>query len=58
MEVVPLGERLLVETRVRPSDIAFIRVGDRALVKVTADDFAHLWRAPKDASSRSPQQHL
>jgi adhesin transport system membrane fusion protein len=40
MEVVPMGERLLVETRVRPSDIAFIRVGDRALVKVTAYDFA------------------
>lgn len=40
MEVVPLGERLLVETRVRPSDIAFIQVGDRALVKVTAYDFA------------------
>lgn len=40
MEVVPLDDRLLVETRVRPSDIAFIRVGDRALVKVTAYDFA------------------
>ena len=40
MEVVPLGERLLVETRVRPSDIAFIQIGDRALVKVTAYDFA------------------
>ena len=40
MEVVPLGERLLVETRIRPSDIAFIQVGDRALVKVTAYDFA------------------
>jgi membrane fusion protein, adhesin transport system len=38
--VVPMGERLLVETRVRPSDIAFIRVGDRALVKVTAYDFS------------------
>ena len=40
MEVVPMGERLLVETRVRPNDIAFIRVGDRALVKVTAYDFS------------------
>ena len=40
MEVVPMGERLLVETRVRPSDIAFIRVGDRALVKVAAYDFS------------------
>ena len=40
MEVVPLGEKLLVETRVKPSDIAFIQVGDRALVKVTAYDFS------------------
>jgi adhesin transport system membrane fusion protein len=40
MEVVPLGDKLLVETRVKPSDIAFIRVGDRALVKVTAYDFS------------------
>jgi adhesin transport system membrane fusion protein len=40
MEVVPLGEKLLVETRVKPNDIAFIRVGDKALVKVTAYDFS------------------
>jgi adhesin transport system membrane fusion protein len=40
MEVVPMGDKLLVETRVRPSDIAFIRVGDKALVKVTAYDFS------------------
>ncbi|HKX92804.1 MAG TPA: HlyD family type I secretion periplasmic adaptor subunit [Sphingomicrobium sp.] len=40
MEVVPVGDKLLVETRVRPSDIAFIKVGDRALVKVTAYDFS------------------
>jgi adhesin transport system membrane fusion protein len=40
MEVVPLGEKLLVETRVKPRDIAFIQVGDGALVKVTAYDFS------------------
>ena len=40
MEVVPLGDKLLVETRVKPSDIAFIRIGDRALVRVTAYDFS------------------
>jgi adhesin transport system membrane fusion protein len=40
MEVVPIGEKLLVETRIRPSDIAFIKVGDRALVKVSAYDFS------------------
>jgi adhesin transport system membrane fusion protein len=40
MEVVPLGDKLLVETRVQPRDIAFIKVGDKALVKVTAYDFS------------------
>ena len=40
MEVIPMGDKLLVETRVRPSDIAFIKVGDKALVKVTAYDFS------------------
>lgn len=40
MQVVPVGDKLLVEARVRPSDIAFIRVNDRANVKVTAYDFA------------------
>ena len=40
MEVVPLGDKLLVETRIKPSDIAFIKVGDKAVVKVTAYDFS------------------
>jgi adhesin transport system membrane fusion protein len=39
MQVVPLGDKLLVEARVSPKDIAFIKVGDRANVKVTAYDF-------------------
>ncbi len=40
MQVVPVGDKLLVEARVRPGDIAFIKVGDRANVKVTAYDFS------------------
>ncbi|MEN3972823.1 HlyD family type I secretion periplasmic adaptor subunit [Sphingomicrobium sp. XHP0235] len=40
MEVVPVGDKLLVETRVRPSDIAFVAVGDDAIVTVTAYDFS------------------
>ena len=40
MEVVPMGEKLLIETRIKPSDIAFIKVGDKALVKITAYDFS------------------
>lgn len=40
MQVVPVGDRLLVEARVAPKDIAFIKVGDQANVKVTAYDFS------------------
>ncbi len=40
LQVVPIGDKLLVEARVSPRDIAFIKVNDRANVKVTAYDFA------------------
>ncbi len=40
MQIVPMGDKLLIEARVTPGDIAFIKVGDRANVKVTAYDFS------------------
>lgn len=40
MQIVPMGDKLLIEARVAPGDIAFIKVGDRANVKVTAYDFS------------------
>lgn len=40
LQVVPTGEKLIVEARVTPRDIAFIKQGDNANVKVTAYDFA------------------
>ena len=40
MQIVPVGEKLLVEARIDPKDIAFIAVGDPANVKITAYDFA------------------
>lgn len=40
MQIVPVGDKLLVEARVKPSDIAFIKVGDPAVIKVTAYDFS------------------
>ncbi len=40
VEIVPLNESLLIEARVRPSDIAFLSPGQPALVKLTAYDFS------------------
>ena len=40
VEVVPLEDTLLVEAKVLPKDIAFLRPGLPAIVKITAYDFA------------------
>lgn len=40
IEVVPIEDTLLVEAQVRPSDIAFIRSKQAAVVKITAYDFS------------------
>lgn len=39
MEIAPLDGRLLVEARIKPSDVAFLHVGLPALVKLSAYDF-------------------
>ena len=40
LEIVPLEDNLLVEAKVKPRDIAFLRPGQEALVKITAYDFS------------------
>lgn len=39
LEVVPTEDRLVVEARINPADIAQVTVGQRAVVKLTAFDF-------------------
>ena len=40
IEIVPLNDSLLIEAQIRPQDIAFVRPGQDAIVKVTAYDFS------------------
>lgn len=40
MEIVPIEDNLLVEARVRPSDVGFLKVGQPAMVKISAYDFS------------------
>ena len=40
MEIVPLEDQLLIEARIKPSDVAFLRPGLPAMVKITAYDYS------------------
>ena len=39
LEIVPLSSRVLIEARIKPKDIGFIRVGQSAEVKLAAYDY-------------------
>lgn len=40
MQIVPLEDTLLLETKVRPADVAFVHPGQDAMVKLSAYDFS------------------
>ncbi|MGN7292610.1 HlyD family type I secretion periplasmic adaptor subunit [Rhizobium sp. SAFR-030] len=40
MDIIPLGDQLLIEARISPRDIAFIHPDQNATVKITAYDYA------------------
>jgi adhesin transport system membrane fusion protein len=40
VEIVPIEDNLLVEAKIRPADIAFLRPGQEAMIKLTAYDFS------------------
>ena len=40
VEIIPLDDNLLVEAKIKPSDIAYLFAGQKAIVKFTAYDFS------------------
>ncbi len=40
VEIVPLNEALVVEADLKPADVAFVRIGQHATVKLTAYDYS------------------
>jgi len=40
VEIVPVDDQLLVQAEIRPADIAFLRPGQDAMIKLTAYDFS------------------
>ncbi len=39
MEILPLGPRVLVEARIKPADIGFVRVGQKVEIKLSAYEY-------------------
>jgi adhesin transport system membrane fusion protein len=39
MEIVPIGPRVLVEARIKPSDIGFVRTGQDVVIKLSAYEY-------------------
>ncbi|WP_256219729.1 MULTISPECIES: HlyD family type I secretion periplasmic adaptor subunit [unclassified Variovorax] len=54
MEIVPLDEKLLVEARISPRDVAYIHPGQDATVKVTAYDYSIFGGLPGKVTIISP----
>ena len=54
-EVVPIDDRLLIEARISPRDIAFIHPGQPAAIKITAYDSANLRHARRQCRTDRPR---
>jgi membrane fusion protein, adhesin transport system len=54
VEIVPIEDSLLVEARIRPSDIAFLHPGQKATVKISAYDFSIYGGLPAELERISP----
>ncbi|WJF89031.1 HlyD family efflux transporter periplasmic adaptor subunit [Paraburkholderia bonniea] len=54
MEIVPLGDKLLIEARIAPRDVAFIHPGQAASVKITAYDYSIYGGLPGHVVTISP----
>jgi adhesin transport system membrane fusion protein len=54
LRVVPVGGDLVAEVRVKPQDIADVKVGDRADIKVSAFDFTRYGKLKGEVASISP----
>jgi adhesin transport system membrane fusion protein len=40
VEIVPAGSKLIFETKIKPNDIGFIKVGQKAFIKLSTYDFS------------------
>lgn len=54
VEIVPAGDTLIVEANVSPADIAFIRLGQKANIKISAYDYSIYGTLPGTVEQIAP----
>ena len=58
MEIVPTQENLLIEARLDPTDIGYVRIGHPAVVKISTYDFSRYGGLEGTVISISPDSHV
>ena len=58
MQLVPIGDRLIVESRLNPRDVGVVREGQEALVKVSAYDYSRYGGVKGKVTQISPTTFL
>ena len=58
LDIVPVDDKLLIEARIKPSDIAFIVPGQKAQIKITAYDFSIFGGLEGEVTTISPDSIL
>ena len=58
MEIVPISQKLLIEAKLNPKDIGFVKVGQKALVKFQTYDYARYGGLEGDVVSLSADSHI
>jgi adhesin transport system membrane fusion protein len=58
LEIVPTQDRLVVEAKLNPTDIGYVRVGQESIVKVTTYEFSRYGGLEGRVVSISPDSHV
>mgnify|MGYP001186708082 CR=1 FL=1 len=58
MEIVPTQERLVIEAKLNPTDIGYVRIGQDSVVKITTYDFSRYGSLSGRVVSISPDAHV
>lgn len=58
MEIVPTQERLVVEAKLNPTDIGYVKIGQASTVKISTYDFSRYGGLQGHVVSISPDSHI